>query len=477
MDLLDGSVAALAAAVRSGAVDPREVVEAAVARIEQRDPAIGAVVALDPGPGLRRLARDGRTRGPLAGLPLLVKDLHAEVDGLPLSRGSRLFAGLPPLGTSTAVRRLQDAGAVPIGRTNSPELGLNITTEPVLHGPTRNPWALARSAGGSSGGAAAAVAAGMVPAAHASDSGGSTRIPAAWCGLIGLKPSRGRNPMGPYRLDDWAGLSHEHAVTRTVADSALLLSVTSGPAPGEPYALPALPADLPATGRLRIGLLVEAPGGIAVATDHVAAVRSCADVLASMGHVVVELPPLHRAADVGPVLGRVAAGHIAAAVTELEARTGRVASPETMEEAVLDLLDRGRRTSASDLVQAQLDLRRLGHDLAAATGGVDVVLSPTTAQPPPPLGELHTRRPAAELFAEIFRISPFVGVYNVTGGPALSLPWGTGGDGLPVGVHLGGTPGSDAVVLALAAQLEQARPDLVALRPPAGGPASASDGA
>lgn len=464
MELLDGSVADLAAAVRAGHADAREVVAAACARIEERNPATGAVVALDPGPALARLDRSGPPRGPLAGLPLLVKDLHAELDGLPLSRGSRLCAGLPPLGTSTLVRRLVDAGALVIGRTNSPEFGLNISTEPVLHGPTRNPWDPGRSAGGSSGGAAAAVAAGMVPAAHSSDSGGSTRIPAAWCGLVGLKPSRGRNPMGPFRVDDWSGLSHEHAITRTVADSALILSVTSGPAPGEPYALPAVPAEVLPPGRLRVGVLTDAPGGGGVVADYVAAVHACAEVLAGLGHEVVAVPPLAPAAEVGPVLGRVIAGHLAGAVAEIEARSSRVASAETLEPAVLDLLEQGRAMSAATHVAAVGELRRLAHALAGLTAGLDVVLSPTTAQPAPPLGFLHTERPARELFAEIFRISPFVGVHNVTGGPALSLPWGLDSDGMPIRLQLGAAPGDDAVVLGLAAQLEAARPESVHLR-------------
>ncbi|WNV75790.1 amidase [Geodermatophilus sp. DSM 44513] len=466
MQLLDGTVAALAAAVRSGAVDAREVLEAAVRRIEERDGPLNAVVALDPEPALRRLARTGPPSGPLAGLPLLVKDLHAEVAGLPLSRGSRLFAGLPARGTSTLVARLEAAGALVLGRTNTPELGLNATTEPLLHGATVNPWRPGRSAGGSSGGAAAAVAAGMVPAAHATNSGGSTRIPAAWCGLVGLKPSRGRNPMGPFRLDDWAGLSHEHAVTRTVADSALLLSVTAGPAPGEPYALPAVPPELGAPPRCRVGLLEEAPAGRPVAPAHVAAVRESAAVLDRLGHAVVPLPAIEAAAEVGPVLGRVVAGHLAAAVDALERQTGRRASPDTLEPAVLDLLQQGRRTTAAELVEAQLQVRRLALVLATAVRGVDVVLSPTTAQPAPALGELHTDRSARELFAEIFRLSPFVGVYNVTGGPGLSLPWGLDRDGLPVGVHLGAAPGADGLVLGLAAQLEAARPDRVLLRSP-----------
>jgi amidase len=465
MELLDGSAIALAAAVRRGDVDAREVLESAVRRIEERDRTLNAVVALDPERAMRRLAAArGRPTGPLAGLPYLVKDLHAEVDGLPLTRGSRLALGLAPAGDATMVRRLEQAGALIVGRTNSPEFGLNISTEPVLHGPTRNPWRPSHSPGGSSGGAAAAVAAGMVPAAHASDSGGSIRIPSAWCGTIGFKPTRGRNPAGPHRVDDWSGLSHEHAITRTVADTALLLEVTSGPAPGEPYPVDAfhraqLP-DLTAT-RLRIGLLTEAPAGGEVHPDYRAAARDVAGLLAAAGHRVVPIGPVEPAARLGPVLGAVIAGHLAAAVADISAATGRDAGPETLEPAVLDLVRRGQRADASEQVRATSALRRLAGELAHALVDIDLLISPTTAQPAPVLGRLHTDRSAAELFREIFAISPFVGMFNVTGGPAISMPWGRDATGMPIGVQLAGRPGADATVLAVATAVEAARPDLV----------------
>ncbi|MFY1695508.1 amidase [Solwaraspora sp. WMMA2101] len=461
--LLDGSVGDLVAAVLAGEVDPAELVQAAAARIEARDPGVGAVVLLDPDRALRRLRRGRRPAGPLAGLPYLVKDLHAEVDGLPLTRGSRLFAGLPPAGTSTLVARLEAAGALVIGRTSSPEFGLNISTEPVLYGATRNPWDPRRSAGGSSGGAAAAVAAGMVPAAHASDSGGSIRIPAAWCGLIGFKPTRGRNPAGPYRVDDWGGLSHEHAITRTVADSALLLAVTAGPALGEPYGVP---ADRAHPHPLTVGVLVDTPSGDPVAPAYRRAVDECAAALAALGHRLVPLPAVSAAGRLGPVLGTVIAGHVAAMVDDLARATGRQAGPDTVEPAVLDLIERGRRADAVTQVRATLELRRLAGELAAALAAVDLVLTPTTACPAPRLGELHTDRSAAELFQQIFTISPFVGMFNVTGGPAVSLPWGLDDDAMPVGLQLAGHPGADHTVLGVAADLERRHPDRVRLRRP-----------
>ena len=207
----------------------------------------------------------------------------------------------------------------------------------------------------------------MTPAAHASDSGGSIRVPAAWCGLVGFKPTRGRNPMGPFRVDDWSGLSHEHALTRTVADSALLLSVTSGPATGEPYAVPGVGRDVATPRRCRIGLLVDAPGGGGVVPAYAAAARECASVLADLGHDVVDRPPLEPAAQIGPVLGRVIAGHVAGLVAEVESSSGRRASAQTLEPAVLDLLTTGRGMSAAQLVAAQSDLRRLAGRLAEHT--------------------------------------------------------------------------------------------------------------
>ncbi|ROO60163.1 amidase [Micromonospora sp. Llam0] len=391
MELLGGSITELTAAVRSGRVHAREVVDAAVRRIEERDAGLNAVVAVDPGPALRRLAAaGGRPVGPLAGLPYLVKDLHAEVAGFPLARGSRLAVGLAPAGTSTLLRRLEQAGALIIGRTNSPEFGLNITTEPVLHGPTRNPWRPDRSAGGSSGGAAVAVAAGMVPA-------------------------------GPGRA-------------------------------------------------LRVGLLTEAPDGTPVHPGYRAAAESVAAELAAAGHRVVPVGPVEPAGRLGPVLGAVIAGHLTAAVDDICAATGRAAGPETLEPAVLDLVRRGRRADARTQVRATMALRGLAGELAAVLDGVDLLLSPTTARPAPPLGQLHTDRPAGELFREIFAISPFVGMFNVTGGPAISLPWGCDDAGMPIGVQLGARPGDDVTVLAVAAALEAARPDLVRPGPTAAAP-------
>lgn len=443
--LLDEPLVVIAAAVRADPEAADELLAESRRRIADRNPTINAVVGCVDEPVRRGLD------GPLAGIPYLLKDLQADAVDLPLTRGSRLLVGQPSRGDSTLVTRLRDAGAVIIGRSNSPEFGLSIVTEPQLHGPTRNPWNPTRSAGGSSGGAAAAVAAGMAPAAHATDSGGSTRIPAAWCGVVGFKPSRGRNPAGPVRLDDWSGLSHEHAIARTVADTREILSVTARPAPGEWMPHPAL---APAPARpLRVGVLAEGPGGSPIAPDYGAALADCADELARQGHHLIELPSVDAAARIGPVFGTIVAAHLA----ELVARVEPEAGMQRLEPAIRELAERGTALSAANLVAAIHELHHLGYELANAFADVDLVLSPTTAWGPPDIGAVTTSSPASELFREIFRLSPFAAMFNVTGGPGISIPWGRDRDGLPIGMHLGAAPGCDETVLSMGEALERAR--------------------
>ena len=446
--LLDAPLAVIAAEVGGRPDVAADLATAALERIRARDGVINAVVATVDRPLI------GTGNGPLSGVPYLLKDLQADAADLPLRRGSRSHAAVAPTSDSTLVARLRSAGATIIGRTNSPEFGLGITTEPLLHGATANPWNTARSAGGSSGGAAAAVAAGMVPAAHATDSGGSIRIPAAWCGVVGFKPSRGMLPAGPLRLDDWFGLSHEHAITRTVADTKLILDATSGRAAGE---WNPLPAQRPVPERLRIGLLVNAPGGLPVAPDWVRAARSAAAVLSDAGHNIVELPPVQEALEIGPLFGAVAGTHLAQLLT----RDGLDSS--ALEPAVAEVVERGRRMSALELVRVAHELHALSFTLADHFASVDLVLSPTTAQPAPELGSVTTARPASALFADIFGLSPFVAMFNVTGGAAISVPWGLDSLGMPLGVHLGGAMGDDALVVRAAEILETARPDLTGL--------------
>ncbi len=449
--LLDAPLSEIVAAARDRPDVAEALAAAASARIRVRDSRLNAVVATVPHP------RIDPGRGALAGVPYLLKDLQADASDLPLRRGSMSHTTVAATEDSILVARLRGAGATILGRSNSPEFGLGITTEPVLYGATGNPWDPRRSAGGSSGGAAAAVAAGMVPAAHSTDSGGSTRIPAAWCGVVGFKPSRGLIPAGPLRRDDWFGLSHEHAITRTVADTRLILKATSGPAQGEWTPTPSLRA-VPI--RLRVGVLLEGPDGIPVAPEWARAARAVADVLADGGHHVAELPPVHEARAIGPLFGTIAGAHLAYLLT----RDGL--DPLALEPAVAEVVDAGRRATAVDLVRAVSELHGLGVALSRRFADVDVVLSPTTAQPAPMLGTVGTDRPAAALFAEIFTLSPFVAMFNVTGGAAISVPWGLDAQGMPLGVHLGGGIGDDELVLQVADLLERTRPDLTRLVAP-----------
>lgn len=461
IDPLD-TVVGLVGAIADGQMSALEAFDRAAARIE--GDRHGAVVWTDLDRARQRVL-DGLPVGPLHGLPYLVKDLHAEVAGWPLHRGSRLLArhGRPDTVTSTLVQRLLDAGVVLLGRTSSPEFGLNLTTEPALHGPTRNPLAPDRSAGGSSGGSAAAVAAALVPAAHGSDSGGSLRIPAAWCGVVGFKPSRGVNPLGPVRRTAWAGLSHEHAMTRTVGDSVRLLAVTAGADPGDAHQRPG-PAPASRERPLRVGLLTAHPSGDVVDPACRAAAVEAAVIAEQHGHVVLQLTTPDRFAGCGPAMAPIIAADLARVVDDALDGIGDPSAEDLLEPAVAELVRRGRAMSAAELLRAVVGLRDLAAALVADLAGVDVVLTPATATVAPLLGTVTTARPAAELFGEIFRRSPFLAAFNVIGGPALSLPWATTPEGTAVGVHVAGPQGTDALVLGLATQLEAAHPWPVAPR-------------
>ncbi len=285
----------LAALVAKREVTAEEVLEAAIARTEARNPAINAVINTMYDEAQRTIAA-GLPPGPLSGAPFMLKDLYALYSGTPVSNGSNLFDGFVADHDLTLVARMRVAGLVVMGKTNTPEFGLNAAPEPVVHAATRNPWNTERSAGGSSGGAAAAVAAGMLPMAHATDGGGSIRIPAANCGLFGLKPTRGRNPAGPDVGEGWSGLACGHVVSLSVRDSAALLDAVAGPAPGDPYLAPPLARPLVEEvgadpGRLRIGLLTTAPSGVPVDPECVAAAEAAGRLCEELGHVVEEAAP------------------------------------------------------------------------------------------------------------------------------------------------------------------------------------------
>lgn len=448
--------------VRRREVKPLELVEAAITRIERINPTLNAVIApmFDEA---RRRAQEPLS-GPFAGVPFLLKDLWAEYAGTALSEGCRFLTGhYTSALDSELVARHKRAGLVVVGKTNTPELGILPTCEPRLFGATRNPWDLGRTPGGSSGGSAAAVAAGLVPMAHANDGGGSIRIPAACCGVFGLKPTRGRNPCGPHYGDGYVGLIAEHAVTRSVRDSAALLDATAGPDLGDPYWAPpparSFLAEVGADpGRLRIAFTTVAATGEPVHPDCVAAAQAAARLAIDLGHEVAEDAPSIDGEALTPAFITLWSAGCAWAIDDWARRTGRVPSPEHFEPLTWLLIEMGRRRSASDLLLAVQDLQRISRGIARFFAAYDVWLTPTLATPPPPLGSfekaddpLHGLRQAA-LFV------PFTPIANVTGQPAMSTPLYWTAEGLPIGSHWIARFGDEATLFRLAAQLEAARP-------------------
>lgn len=457
-DELDGT--GVAAAIRAGDVSATEAVDAAIARVEAMDPLVHALVAERFEPA-REEAAGPLPDGPFAGVPYLVKALGAQVAGLPTSRGSRLWADDVATADSLAVARARAAGVIVLGMTNTPELGKNGSTEPLFHGPTRNPYDLSRSSGGSSGGSAAAVASGMVPIAHGNDGGGSIRIPAAACGLFGLKPSRGRVPNAPF-LDAFAyPVGHTHSLTRSVRDSAALLDAVSGPAPGDavPIALPSrrfvdeVGAD---PGRLRIGFTCVTARGVTADGDLVDAVARTAARCESMGHEVEEASFPYDAEAANGALAAVMSVSVAFAVDARLAELGRELRDGDLEPFTRVLYDGGRAMAGTTVVGALQQLERTGREVAPFFDRYDLLLTPTLSVRVPELGWVDTRRPETMVNASAF--SAFTGVFNTTGHPAMSVPAGLDGNGMPIGVQFVARLGDEATLLRLASALETAAP-------------------
>ena len=457
-DDLDGL--ALAGAIRAGDVTAAEAVDAAIRRVEERNPTLNAVVATRFDEARAEAARE-LPDGPFTGVPYVVKSLGGAVAGLPTTRGSRLFADDVSAVDSMAVARARAAGVVVLGMTNTPELGKNGSTEPVLHGPTRNPYDLRRSPGGSSGGSAAAVASGMVPIAHGNDGGGSIRIPAAACGLFGLKPSRGRVPHAPL-LDGFAyPVGCVHALTRTVRDSAALLDVVAGGVPGGPY--PTAAVDHPFLddvgadpGQLRIGVTVTTPRGQRADDALVTAVDGTAAVCRGLGHHVEEATFVHDVEAANQALAAVMSVNVAQAVDARLAELGRALRDDDLEPFTHILYENGRSMAGTAVIEALHTVERIGREAAPFFEDHDVLLSPTLSIAVPELGWADTTRPETMVNASAF--SAFTGIFNTTGQPAMSIPAGRDGNGLPVGVHFAARTGEESLLVRLAAQLEAAMP-------------------
>jgi amidase len=443
--------------VRKKEVTPLELVEAAIARIENLNPKLNAVVT-----SMFDLAREAAQGdlpdGPFRGVPFLLKDLLAAYMGVKMSMGSKLLKDFVPPFDSELVARLKRAGLVVVGKTNTPEFGLLPTTEPDLFGACRNPWNVEYTTGGSSGGSAAAVASGMVPMGHANDGGGSIRIPASCCGLFGLKPTRGRNPLGPFFGDVINGLVAEHAVTRSVRDSAALLDATCGPDIGDPYWAP--PPARPFVdevgadpGRLRIAFSTSAAGDQAFHSDCIQAVQETVSLCADLGHKVEEAAPEIDRDQIAELFGALWTSDCAATLQALGAQKDQV---EALTWAVGE---QGSQYRATDYVLAVQELQRQSRSIAQFFNNYDLWLAPTLAEPPVPLGTFDSPEDdpmrGFERSAEFLSVTP---ICNMTGQPAMSVPLFWNSEGLPVGSHFAARFGDEATLFRLAAQLEQARP-------------------
>jgi len=449
--------------VRKGEVTPAELVEGVIRRVEALNPRLNAVIT-PMYDHAREAAAGPLADGPFKGVPYLLKDIGATYGGVPQASGSAFMRGIPSPYDSVLTERLKAAGLIIVGKTNTPELGLLPTTEPTAFGPSRNPWDLERSTGGSSGGSAAAVAAGIVPAAHANDGGGSIRIPASCCGLFGLKPTRGRITLGPALGDSTNGLTSEHALTRSVRDSAALLDATAGPALGDPYYAPppARPylAEVGADpGKLRIALTTGSLTGSEVHPDCVAAAEDTAKLCADLGHEVEEAAPDLAGDVVAQAFMAVWAAGCAWTIDALAMVTGRPPQPDLFEPFTWALYQMGKAVSASDYLLAITQLQQIARQVGEFLEEYDLWLSPTLAEPPVRLGTFDPDpgNPLSPLFRAGAYI-PFTPLANATGSPAMSVPLHWNSEGLPIGTHFMARYGDEATLFRLAAQLEQARP-------------------
>lgn len=452
----------LACLIAKREVSAKEVLETAITRAEQVNPAINAIVHRQYEQARKAVAA-GLPEGPLKGVPYLIKDLGFFEAGEPATLGSSLFKDFVADHDTAYVMRCKKAGLVFLGRSSSPEFGLNPNTEPRLYGSCHNPWDLEYSPGGSSGGSAAAVAAGILPVAHATDGGGSIRIPAAQCGLFGLKPSRGRVSMAPDAGEGWGGLSTGHVVSRSVRDSALMLDCTAGPEPGDPYTAPVsdgsfLEAIARPPGKLRIALMLKDHRGAKLHPECLAAVQNAAKLCADLGHIVEEADPGLDMVALRPLNTRISAANTARSCNMRWRTLGREPNPDDVEAVTWAVYQRGMRVSGVEYIEAIAAVHAAGRKMGNFLTSYDIILSTTLPGPPPRLGYFNQNgdvQTFTERVTECLSVTP---LHNATGTPAMSVPLHWTADGLPVGVHFAGRYGEEATLLALAAQLETAQP-------------------
>jgi amidase len=474
----------LAALVKKKEVKPNELIEEAISRIEKLNPQINAVIhkMYD----LARKAAEGDLPdGPFRGVPFLLKDLMAAYAGVPMRFGSRFHQGFVPDHDSEIVKRFKAAGVIIVGKTNTPEYGLVPVTEPELFGPSNNPWDLTRTTGGSSGGSAAAVAAHMVPLAHGNDGGGSIRIPASCCGVFGLKPTRGRNPLGPDIGEAWHGLAGDHVLTRSVRDSAAMLDATAGPDVGAPYY--ATPAPRPfldevdtVPGRLRIAFTSKPFLPAVVHEDCVKGLEKTVKLCQDLGHEVVEAAPQVDGRAFARAFLTMVCGETRADMEEGEVLLGQKATFKDFEAATWALGLLGRQITAAEFSKAIRLLQRSARQMGHFFEEYDLLLTPTLAMPPVVTGALNPTGAKAfamkflgrlnagglinalagveTLAGQVFEFMPYTPLFNATGQPAMSVPLYWNDEGLPIGMHFIGRYGDEATLFRLAGQLEKAAP-------------------
>ena len=441
-------------------VSAKELLEEAIFLTETLDPLINAVPQKHF--ELAKAQAETDLKGPFFGVPFLLKDLHSSLEGTITSDGSRSSAKNVADFTDTLTQRCLDSGLVIFGKTNSPEFGLTVTTEPVLFGPTRNPWNLNHSAGGSSGGAAAAVAAGIIPMAQATDGGGSIRIPASCCGLVGLKPTRARTPRGPKVFEGWAGQSIAHCVSISVRDSALLLDATSGPEIGSPYHAPyqkdsflsSLEKD---PKNLKIAYIV--PESISIDAEVKDVMTKTFSLLESLGHSVesksIDLPT----DEIMTTIAAVISSSLANKIDEMEKQIGKNLDNTMLENVTLQMQKNGKEVLAKDYIQAVKTNHKIGYEVEKMFLDYDILLSPVLAKPPVEIGNIDLNTTDFVDYAEkLSTYTPFTGIFNQSGHPSISLPLYRTPKNLPVGTMLTASFGNESLLFGLARQLEVAEP-------------------
>ena len=463
LDYVKHDALSLAQLVSKKEVSPGELLEEAIGRAQEQDERLNFIAQELYDYGRARIEH-GLPEGPFRGVPFLEKDLHMHIPGERSGQGSRLYSRYRPDFRSELVDRHESSGLVIFGKTTTPEFGLTGTTESLAEGPTRNPWNLEHSSGGSSGGASSAVTAGVVPLAHASDGGGSNRIPASACGLFGLKPSRGRVPMGPMRTEGWGGMSTNGAVSRSVRDSAALLDATHGIEPGSRYCAPE-PAGtfLSSVSRdpkqLRIALMLSPISGAPVDPEIIAATKAVAGLCERLGHIVEEAAPRIDAAAMGEANFALISTALTSDLDTFASATGQAIGPDVLEPITLGFYGYGKQVPGTAVAMANGTIQEIAISVSHFMTRYDIILSPVLAANTAKLG-VHDliRTDFAAWGQAVGAYAAFTGLFNVTGQPSMSVPLAMSATGLPIGAMFTGRYGDEATLFQLAGQLERAAP-------------------